>query len=205
MCTKRSLDDAELEIPNDRHPCKLRRLAFMVSQLSSSLAAVYSSDKKKQKDWIRIDLEACELLSRQSAMWYHHFTIGKYGMATTVYQEFLSRRSEWRTSIEGGGKTLQELWNTKSSISIKSAGITHSSLNLRISLPFNSYNLGENLKELLVELHLNLAKGYTSLGQHADALSTLEQVWNPTRKVAFTWSHKYSKKLANIYCSLEKN
>ncbi|KAI7959266.1 hypothetical protein MJO28_003057 [Puccinia striiformis f. sp. tritici] len=102
MCTKQSLDDAELEIPNDRHPCKLRRLAFMVSQLSSSLAAVYSSDKKKQKDWIRIDLEACELLSRQSAMWYHHFTIGKYGMATTVYQEFLSRRSEWRTSIEGG-------------------------------------------------------------------------------------------------------
>jgi hypothetical protein len=54
------------------------------------------------------------------------------------------------------------------------------------------------VKDILIELHLNLAEGYTNLGQPAAAQSTLEKVFNSqVYLLSITWSHELFKRLAN--------
>ncbi|KAI7951164.1 hypothetical protein MJO29_009838 [Puccinia striiformis f. sp. tritici] len=73
------------------------------------------------------------------------------------------------------------------------------------TLPLDSYEFNKDFKNIIVELHLSLAKGYANTGRHAEAHSTLEQVWNPTRKFAITLTHKCFQRVANLYWILTNN
>jgi hypothetical protein len=62
------------------------------------------------------------------------------------------------------------------------------------SLPIEVNQLGKKLTELLFELNVGLAEGYTNLGQPAVALSTLEKVFNSQENPYITWSHPLLKR-----------
>ncbi|KAA1095246.1 hypothetical protein PGT21_036814 [Puccinia graminis f. sp. tritici] len=100
------------------------------------------------------------------------------------------------TSLQRRAKILEASGDLKGAIQIVDRHLK--------TLPIDSYNLDEDLKDLLVELHLNLAEGYAILGQHAEALLALKRVWNPTGKLNVTWSHRSFKKLSTLYCELKK-
>ncbi|POW16676.1 hypothetical protein PSTT_01129, partial [Puccinia striiformis] len=72
------------------------------------------------------------------------------------------------------------------------------------SLPTKVINPDETLKDLPVELHLSLAKGYISLGQPTSALTTLEQVLNSKTNLSMAWSHKLFKRMAKLCWGLKK-
>ncbi|POW23148.1 hypothetical protein PSHT_00450, partial [Puccinia striiformis] len=72
------------------------------------------------------------------------------------------------------------------------------------SLPTKVINPDETLKDLPVELHLSLAKGYISLGQPTSALTTLEQVLNSKTNLSMAWSHKLFKRMAKLRWGLKK-
>ncbi|EFP93738.2 uncharacterized protein PGTG_19722 [Puccinia graminis f. sp. tritici CRL 75-36-700-3] len=251
--SKRPAEDLEFPYP----PGKSRRLEFM-------------------KCRIRMDHEACNLLSKRSSMAYHYYTTGDYSAAANEYKTFLSNRSWWKSSIKEGGSliiiqsifklarcyialsqfdqariTIQELHDIKSGTAIgwghalfnelaslyseikgRSAEVQDAikasllssfecightmSCNGKheaavqllsktlTSLPIDVNNLDTDLKDLLVELHLSLAEGYTCLGQPTAALSTLEKVWNPHGNLCITWGHRLFKKMANLNWSLKK-
>ncbi|PLW14852.1 hypothetical protein PCANC_12593 [Puccinia coronata f. sp. avenae] len=67
----------------------------------------------------------------------------------------------------------------------------------------NSCQLGDILKELLVELHLSLAEGCLILKRYSDCQVVLEKLWHPKEKLFITATHKLFKNLAKLYSDLK--
>ncbi|KAI7961549.1 hypothetical protein MJO28_002038 [Puccinia striiformis f. sp. tritici] len=72
------------------------------------------------------------------------------------------------------------------------------------SISFNVNAMGRSLKELLVELHLSLAEGYSHLGRLKNAQSTLWRVCNLETDMSVTWGHRLFKRIAKLHWGLKE-
>ncbi|KAI9629381.1 hypothetical protein KEM48_013047 [Puccinia striiformis f. sp. tritici PST-130] len=67
------------------------------------------------------------------------------------------------------------------------------------SVCIDMQKLGETTKDLLAELHLNLAEGYIYLNQPDMAQSALEQIWDPQKDLSIWWGHRLFNRMATLY------
>ncbi|POW23157.1 hypothetical protein PSHT_00436 [Puccinia striiformis] len=72
------------------------------------------------------------------------------------------------------------------------------------SVSIDVKKLGENLKDLLVELHLSLAERYIYLDRPAEALLSLEQFCNPQKNLSIRWGHRLFNRMATLHWVLKK-
>ncbi|KAI7941731.1 hypothetical protein MJO29_013805, partial [Puccinia striiformis f. sp. tritici] len=153
---------------------------WSVTHYPPNFAHVKAEENKAQKTRIRMDLEACELLAQKSVMVYHYSATGNHSMAATAYKDFLSRRKDnWsRADVQRRSRNLEGSGDLKAAVQLLQKHLQDLTLNLN--------HLDDSFKNLLVEMHLQLAEGYVGLGRHVEALSTLEQIWKLAKTLTIT-------------------
>ncbi|KAI7939033.1 hypothetical protein MJO28_014612, partial [Puccinia striiformis f. sp. tritici] len=153
---------------------------WSVTRYPPDFAHVKAEENKTQKSRIRMDLGACELLAQKSVMAYHYSATRNHSMAATAYKDFLSRRKDnWsRADVQRRSRNLEGSGDLKAAVQLLQKHLQDLTLNLN--------HLDDSFKNLLVEMHLQLAEGYVGLGRHVEALSTLEQIWKLAKTLTIT-------------------
>ncbi|KAI7940302.1 hypothetical protein MJO28_013954, partial [Puccinia striiformis f. sp. tritici] len=142
---------------------------WSVTRYPPDFAHVKAEENKTQKSRIRMDLGACELLAQKSVMAYHYSATRNHSMAATAYKDFLSQRQLASKSDASNiaGKTIGVGRSLKSvqrrSRNLEGSGDLKAAVQLLQKhlqdLTIDSNHLDDSSKNLLVEMHLQLAEG----------------------------------------------